>query len=114
MSYVLTSPDRIVLFGDTSGDAVVLSPTGDAASRSCSIGNTPQIGGVMAAAGHVYHHHHHHHHHHHQQQQLHPALQGMHGVSAFPSQGHSFATAPFTDSNVPNSNSLPCPYQDYQ
>lgn len=69
------------------------------------------MGGVMAAAGHIYHHQHHHHH---QQQQLHPSLQGMHGVSTYPSQGHSFATAPFTDNNVPNSNNLPCLYQDYQ
>ncbi|XP_016116791.1 methyl-CpG-binding domain protein 5-like isoform X1 [Sinocyclocheilus grahami] len=73
---------------------------GEAASLSCSIANTPQMSGVTAAAGHMYHHH--------------PTLQGMHGVSAYPGQGHSFATAPFTDSNVPNSNSLPCLYQDYQ
>ncbi|ROL55035.1 Methyl-CpG-binding domain protein 5 [Anabarilius grahami] len=104
----------------SSSDACCSQPmtdTGDPALLSCSIGNTPQMGGVMAAAGHVYHHqhhHHHHHHHHHQQQQLHPSLQGMHGVSTYPSQGHSFATAPFTDNKVPNSNNLPCLYQDYQ
>ncbi|XP_077101680.1 methyl-CpG-binding domain protein 5 isoform X1 [Siphateles boraxobius] len=86
-----------------------MTDTGDPASLSCSIGNSPQMGGVMAAAGHIYQHHQQHH-----QLQLHPALQGMHGASTYPNQGHSFATAPFTDNNVPNSNSLPCRYQDYQ
>lgn len=58
--------------------------------------NTPQM---MASAGHLYH----------QQQQQHPPLH----VSSYPGQSHSFTTAPYTDSNVPN-NSLPCLYQDYQ
>uniref|UniRef100_A0A8C2I943 Methyl-CpG binding domain protein 5 n=1 Tax=Cyprinus carpio TaxID=7962 RepID=A0A8C2I943_CYPCA len=90
--------------GTDAGCSQPLTDRGEAASLSCSIANTPQMGGVMPAAGHMYH----------QQQQLHPALQGMHGVSAYPGQGHSFATTPFTDSNVSNSNSLPCLYQDYQ
>ncbi|XP_059403408.1 methyl-CpG-binding domain protein 5-like [Carassius carassius] len=66
------------------------------AALSCSVANSPQM---MASPGHLYH-----------QHQQHPALHG----SAYPGQGHSFTTAPFTDSNVPNSNSLPCLYQDYQ
>ncbi|XP_073707751.1 methyl-CpG-binding domain protein 5 [Garra rufa] len=93
--------------GADAGCSQPMTDTGEVASLSCSIGNSPQMSGVMVAAGHMYHHHH-------QQQQLHPALQAMHGVSAYPSQGHSFATAPFTDGNVPNSSSLPCLYQDYQ
>lgn len=79
-----------------------INDTGDPASQSCGIGNASQMGGVMAATGHMY------------QQQMHPALQGMHGVSTYQSQGHSFSTASFTDNNAPNSNSLPCLYQDYQ
>ncbi|XP_042581165.1 LOW QUALITY PROTEIN: methyl-CpG-binding domain protein 5-like [Cyprinus carpio] len=78
------------------GGADATTDTGDAAALSCSMANTPQM---MGSAGHLYH-----------QHQQHPALH----VSAYPGQGHSFTTASFTDSNVPNSNSLPCLYQDYQ
>ncbi|XP_016392276.1 LOW QUALITY PROTEIN: methyl-CpG-binding domain protein 5-like [Sinocyclocheilus rhinocerous] len=78
------------------GGADATTDAGDAAALCCSMANTPQM---MVSAGHLYH-----------QQQQHPALH----VSAYPGQGHSFTTAPFTDSNVPNSNSLPCLYQDYQ
>ncbi|XP_016116166.1 methyl-CpG-binding domain protein 5-like [Sinocyclocheilus grahami] len=78
------------------GGADATTNAGDAAALSCSMANTPQM---MASAGHLYH-----------QQQQHPALH----VSAYPGQGHSFTTAPFTDSSVPNSNSLSCLYQDYQ
>ncbi|XP_051562602.1 methyl-CpG-binding domain protein 5-like isoform X1 [Myxocyprinus asiaticus] len=78
-----------------------MTDTGDPVSQSCSIGNAPPMGGIMTATGHVY------------QQQMHPALHGVHRVYPYQRQGHSFSTAPYTD-NVPNSNSLPCLYQDYQ
>lgn len=91
------------------GESCCPQPMADAGEPnplSCSMANTAHMGGMMPAAGHMYHQHH--------QQQLHPALQGMHGVSTYPSQGHSFTTGPFTDSSVPNSSGVPCLYQDYQ
>ncbi|KAI7789361.1 putative methyl-CpG-binding domain protein 5 [Triplophysa rosa] len=89
----------------SSTDACCSQPiadTGNHSSLSCSIGGAPQMPGVMAATGHLY------------QQQMHPALQGIHGVSTYQSQGHSFPSAPFTDSTAPHPNSLPCLYHDYQ
>lgn len=59
------------------------------------------MGSIMSNTGHLY-----------QQHQLHPALQSMHGVSPYQTQGHAYSETPFPESNA--SNNMGCLYQDYQ
>lgn len=82
----------------TSNDAScaqAMPDAGNASSLNCGIGN-PQMSRIMSSTGHVY-----------QQHQLHPALQSMHRVSPYQTQGHAYP-----ENNA--SNNMGCLYQDYQ
>lgn len=59
------------------------------------------MGSIMSSTGHMY-----------QQHQLHPALQSMHGVSPYQTQGHPYSETPFPENST--SNNMGCMYQDYQ
>uniref|UniRef100_A0A4W4F8X0 MBD domain-containing protein n=1 Tax=Electrophorus electricus TaxID=8005 RepID=A0A4W4F8X0_ELEEL len=87
----------------SNSDASCAQAMSDAASAlNCTMGN-PQMAGIMGSTGHMY-----------QQQQLHAALQGVHGVSPYQTQGHPYSEVSFPENNAPNSNNMACLYQDYQ
>ncbi|XP_076871815.1 methyl-CpG-binding domain protein 5 [Brachyhypopomus gauderio] len=92
----------MVSSNDDASCAQALTDTGDGSALNCTMGNS-QMARIMGSTGHVY-----------QQQQLHVALQGVHGVSPYQTQGHPYSEVSFPENNTLNSNSMACLYQDYQ